>query len=186
MNNSTIITAVTVLVIIAVILYVIKYHKIDGIFHSQEGFSNSGAVSGFDPMSSNYAPVTSGVRKYESLVYDPTTGTIMTGSEFMDVTNIITPPWIAPAWNPNEIGPVASESGNYNIDDYENDSRMLYNRCSLSCCSDQYPTPFDWADKNIINGKQKGKYLSSNYTCTSGTAGSGCLCMSPKQIENTR
>jgi hypothetical protein len=119
---------------------------------------------------------------YESLIYDNTTGTIMTGTQFMENTGIIAPPWVAPAWNPDAYGP--SSKGELDPADYENDPRMLYNKCSLSCCSPQYPTPFQGdVDPFVCDKNGKNKYLASDYTCQNNTGGVGCLCMTPKQVK---
>lgn len=117
---------------------------------------------------------------YESLIYDNTTGTIMTGTQFMDNTGIIAPPWVAPAWNPDAVGP--SSKSELDPADYENDPRMLYNKCSLSCCSPQYPTPFQGpSDPFVCDESGESKYLASDYICQNNTGGTGCLCMTNKQ-----
>jgi hypothetical protein len=106
----------------------------------------------------------------------------MSGSQFMDNTGLVTPPWVAPAWNPDAYGP--SSKGELDPADYENDPRMLYNKCSLSCCSPQYPTPFQGsADPFVCNKDGDNKYLASNYTCQNNTGGTGCLCMTQKQAD---
>lgn len=122
---------------------------------------------------------------YESLIYDNITGTVMTNTQFMENTGIIAPPWIAPAWKPDALGP--SSKDKLDPADYENDPRMLYNKCSLSCCSPQYPTPFQ-ADKDPLVYDKDGnkKYLSSDYICQNNAGGTGCLCMSEKQVEGLR
>jgi hypothetical protein len=122
---------------------------------------------------------------YESLIYDNTTGAIMTGSQFMENTGIIAPLWVAPAWDPDAYGP--SSKGSINPADYENDPRMLYNKCSLSCCSPQYPTPFKGdVDPFTCGSDGKSKYLASDYTCQNNTGGVGCLCISEKQASGMR
>ena len=122
---------------------------------------------------------------YESIIYDYDTRTIMTGSEFMDTTGIIAPPWVAPAWAPDAYGP--SSKGEIDPADYENDPRMLYNKCSLSCCSPQYPTPFIGdSDPFVCDKDGNNKYVSSSYTCQNNTGGIGCLCMTPKQLNGTK
>jgi hypothetical protein len=122
-------------------------------------------------------------KDYESLIYDNTTGTVMTGSQFMTTTGLVTPPWIAPAWDSQAHGP--SSSGTLNPSDYENDPRMLYNKCSLSCCSPQYPTPHKGEVDPFACDEDGKKYMSSDYTCTNNTGGTGCLCVSPNQIPNS-
>jgi hypothetical protein len=124
------------------------------------------------------------MKDYESLIFDNTTGSIMSGSQFMENTGIVAPPWIAPAWDPDAYGP--SSKGELDPADFENDPRMLYNKCSLSCCGPQYPTPFQGSTDPFVcsgdvgNGK---KYLSSSFTCQNNTGGVGCLCMTPKQAD---
>ncbi|AYV77422.1 MAG: hypothetical protein Dasosvirus2_18 [Dasosvirus sp.] len=139
-------------------------------------------VSGFDPEYDGRMIHPRGqLKNYESLIYDNTTGTISTGSQFMDNTGVVAPLLIPPAWDPDAYGP--SSKGELNPSDYENDPRMLYNKCSLSCCSPQYPTPFKGTYDPFVCKDGKNKYLASDYVCTNNTGGTGCLCMTPKQIQ---
>jgi hypothetical protein len=142
-------------------------------------------VQGNDPEEVNNEKIRhprESLKDNESLIFDNTTGAIMTGSQFMEETGIITPPWVAPAWNPDELGPASK--GELNPEDYENDPRMLYNKCSLSCCSPQYPTPFQGPIDPFVCGKDgKNKYLASSYICQNNTGGTGCLCMTQKQVD---
>lgn len=141
-------------------------------------------VSGYDPDDSmDGSLVPRGPNKnYESLIFDDVTRSIMTGSQFMDNTGLVTPPWVAPAWDPDAFGP--SSKGEIDPADYDNDPRMLYNKCSLSCCSPQYPTPFQGdADPFVCDKNGNNKYLASNYVCQNNTGGTGCLCMTPKQVD---
>ena len=62
-------------------------------------------------------------KDYETLIFDSTTGSIMTGSQFMDNTGIITSPWVPPAWSPDMKGP--SASGVLNESDFDEDPRMI-------------------------------------------------------------
>lgn len=122
------------------------------------------------------------ITDYESLIFDNTTGAIMTGSQFMENTGIIAPLWIPPAWDPDAYGP--SSKGELDPADYENDPRMLYNKCSLSCCSPQYPTPFKGdRDPFVCDKNDNSKYLASDYICQNNTGGVGCLCMTEKQVD---
>ena len=122
---------------------------------------------------------------YESLIFDNTTGAIMTGSQFMENTGVIAPLWIPPAWDPDAYGP--SSKGELDPNDYENDPRMLYNKCSLSCCSPQYPTPFKGdVDPFTCGADGKSKYLASDYICQNNTGGTGCLCMTEEQVDGMR
>jgi hypothetical protein len=94
--------------------------------------------------------------------FDPKTYSIHSGPDFKKLH-------ITPAWaNVNEI-----PADNYNQND---DPRLLNNKCSLSCCSSQYPIPFETAvDKEACN---RSKYLPSSYGCETG-----CLCISHKQAK---
>lgn len=122
-------------------------------------------------------------KNYESLIFDNVTGTIMSGSQFMENTGLVTPPWVAPAWNPDAYGP-SSKGTQMKISDFEDDPRMLYNKCSLSCCSAQYPTPFQGdVDPFVFDKNGNKKFLASNYVCQNNTGGTGCLCMSEKQVD---
>lgn len=118
---------------------------------------------------------------YESLIYDTTNKTIMTGTQFQDISGIITPPWVAPAWDSEAKGPSSKEP--INQEDYENDPRMIYNKCGLSCCSPQYPTAFG---TNTGEHLRDNKYMASNFTCMDNTGGVGCLCMTKKQVDDMR
>lgn len=141
-------------------------------------------ISGTDPMAS-YEDVLrprGSTRNYESLIFDNSTGTIMTGSQFAENSGLVTPPWIPPAWNPDEYGP--SSKGVIDPGDYENDPRFLYNRCSLSCCSPQYPTPFQGdSDPFVCDKNGNSKYLASDYYCQNNTGGIGCLCLNESQVR---
>lgn len=144
-----------------------------------------GTVMGYDPSFTGQKVVRPMGKKsdYETIVYDSSTGAIMTGSQFIDNTGIIAPLWVPPAWDPDAYGP--SSTGELDPSDYKNDPRMLYNKCSLSCCSPQYPTPFSTdADPFVCDGNGDSKYLASDYTCQNNTGGIGCLCMTQEQVDS--
>lgn len=179
MNNLE--TIILILVLLAVAVYVLYPMYKRESFTTEQRYD----TGYYDPMANMQGEnIPMADRKnYESLVYDDVTKSIMTGSQFMANTGLITPPWIAPAWAPDALGP--SSKSEFDASDYENDSRMLYNKCSLSCCSSQYPTPFQLdTDPTVCNKDGENKYLSSQYTCMSNTGGSGCLCMSEQQVGN--
>jgi len=121
----------------------------------------------------------------ESVIFDHVTKTIMTGSKFLKDTNLIPPPWVCPAWN------LTMEEPDNNADDvwktfdqYDNDPRMIYNRCSLSCCANQWPTSMNDEDDKITQiKKDKGEYLTSNYMCSNSEGRTGCICMTKNQID---
>ncbi len=202
MNNVELVILITVilLIVLAVLPMLMKYNN-----HTPEPMeyftavqkmnvknvpdqpgSGINDITGVDPTANinmNSSLIPQNYKKNnESLIYDNVTNTIMTGSQFMDNTGIVAPPWIAPAWNPNAYGPFSKDE--VNPADFENDPRMLYNKCSLSCCSPQYPTPFlGDSDPFVCDKNGDNKYLSSNYVCQNNTGGSGCLCMTSKQIQ---
>lgn len=140
-------------------------------------------ISGVDPLTDYREHVSpqGDTYNYESLIYDSTTGAVMTGTQFMKDTGIVAPLWIPPAWDPNALGP--SSKGKINPSEYENDSRLLYNKCSLSCCGPQYPLPFQ-PDEDPFTCDKDGnnKYLTSDLTCTNNAGGTGCMCLTPNQV----
>lgn len=159
----------------------------DQALSTDNSANNSDPVQGNDPDFHGQKTVhpRGKTTDYESLIYDNTTGAIMTGSQFMENTGIIAPLWIPPAWDPDAYGP--SSKGELDPEDYEDDPRMLYNKCSLSCCSPQYPTPFKGdADPFTCGADGNSKYLASDYICQNNTGGVGCLCISEKQAEGMR
>src|SRR5438477_3866172 len=82
---------------------------------------------GIDPNGSDKGLITPmpNSKNFESLIYDPITQTIQTGSQFMDTQGLVTPPFVSPAWSPDSYGP--SSKSEMDPADYENDPRMLYN-----------------------------------------------------------
>jgi hypothetical protein len=190
MNNLEIFITVAIVLLVVFIVLPSIYNGSDRhMCTSEEKFTavqEMDTVSGTDPDGSDNGSVTRRPRgdskNFESLIYDNVTGAIMTGSQFMENTGIVAPPWVAPAWNPDAYGP--SSKGVLNPGDYENDPRMLYNKCSLSCCSPQYPTPFQGsADPFVCDKNGNNKYLASDYICQNNTGGTGCLCMTQKQVD---
>ena len=83
--------------------------------------------------------------------------------------------WIAPAWDPERV--LTSD------DDAEQDTRMIYNKCSLSCCSPSYPSSLIKEDPSVFDANGKRKYVASKYTCQN-SCGTGCVCMTEKQSKN--
>jgi len=190
MNNlEKFITFAIVLLVVFIVLPSIYNGSDRRVCTSEEKFTavqEMDTISGTDPNGSDNGSVTrrqkGDSKNFESLIYDNVTGAIMTGSQFMENTGIVAPPWVAPAWNPDAYGP--SSKSELNPSDYENDPRMLYNKCSLSCCSPQYPTPFQGsADPFVCDKNGKNKYLASDYICQNNTGGTGCLCMTQKQVD---
>jgi hypothetical protein len=74
-------------------------------------------------------------------------------------------------------GKVASEI----LDDGRGgDGGLIYAPCSPSCCTPQYPPPFDIGADNL---KDKDKYVPTSYKCNNAWNNSGCLCMTRDQSE---
>lgn len=121
--------------------------------------------------------------EYESAIYDPNTQTLMTGSQFMEDTELVPPVWVYPAWDPNVPLIPADGSNSVTYSDFENDKRMIYNKCSLACCGPQYKLPFDITNDQCITDKDgNNRYVSSEYTCMN-PSGTGCLCLTPEQAK---
>jgi len=103
--------------------------------------------------------------------YDPTTGTIMTSPDFI-------PQHIEPAWsnkpsNDNQkVGAVDSASD-------LGENTMAFNKCSKSCCSPQYPLPFNLPVDKEITG-----FVPSRFTCNNHWEDAGCLCLTKNQSDN--
>ena len=186
MNNiETFILMAVVLLVVCIVLQFIGNCPDRCPYNDAEKFTATQKmdnVSGTDPSVDGLMTPRGHSKNFESLIYDNVTGTIMSGSQFMENTGIVTPPWVAPAWNPDAYGP--SSKGELNPADYENDPRMLYNKCSLSCCTPQYPTPFQGSvDPSVCDKNGNNKYLASDYICQNNTGGAGCLCMTQKQVD---
>jgi hypothetical protein len=185
-----------IILFIIIVLVVILFMSLFSNNNNKERFTATQRMetpypnaNGVDPAASNEQtwtpPEKTNKKNYESLIFDSTTGAIMTGTDFMENTGLVAPPWVAPAWDPSAFGPSSQEQ--VEATDYENDSRMIYNKCSPSCCSPQYPTAFQGdVDPFVCDENGNNKYLSSDYMCTNNTGNSGCLCMSPKQVEGMR
>ena len=122
----------------------------------------------------------------ESVIFDDVTQTIMTGSKFLKDTNLIHPPWISPAWDLSMVEPdVNADDVWKTFDQYRDDPRMIYNRCSLSCCADQWPTSMNDAEDAITRiKKEKGEYMTSNYLCSNSVGRTGCVCITKNQATN--
>jgi hypothetical protein len=104
-------------------------------------------------------------------LYNRETGQIVSGSELLGV-----PDEIATAWG-------ASYGTNDNLDDGNDGIYGLnYAMCSKSCCSPQYPTPFN-QDADVVVDKMKGEFAPNSYKCNNAWQNSGCLCMTNKQKD---
>ena len=102
-------------------------------------------------------------------LYDRETGQIISGSEFLGVPNEI-----ATAWG-------EKYGENDNLDDGAGGIMGLnYAMCSKSCCSAQYPPPFE-TEKDIVVDELSGVFVPNSYACNNAWQNSGCLCMTKDQ-----
>lgn len=105
--------------------------------------------------------------------YDADTGTIQSGFGFIQQRNIF-----APWGNINHIGDT-KDNDPASIDPYHT---LNFNKCSPSCCKDQWPVPFVMPDDNdkLLCGAE---YVPTNYSCNNGWQNGGCLCMTKRQSD---
>jgi len=106
-------------------------------------------------------------------MYDRTTGIITDASEFVGL--------------PSEIYPANGGKAitNYGTidkldDGYNGEMGLNYNMCSKSCCSPQYPTPFELEDDKFVEA-MKDKFVPNNYACNNAWNNVGCVCMTKEQ-----
>lgn len=109
------------------------------------------------------------------MLYDRKTGVVTAASEFVGL--------------PSEIEPTTGSElvSNYGridrLDDgYNGGMGLNYNMCSKSCCSPQYPPPFN-LEKDVMVEKMKDKFVPNNYMCNNAWNDSGCVCMTAKQRD---
>ncbi len=109
------------------------------------------------------------------MLYDRRTGIVTAASEFVGL--------------PSEIEPATGSEliSNYGridrLDDgYNGGMGLNYNMCSKSCCSSQYPPPFE-LEKDVMVDKMKNKFVPNNYMCNNAWNNSGCVCMTSKQRD---
>ena len=87
------------------------------------------------------------------------------------------PTKLVPAWEQN-----TKQYGEVDIldDGMNGNAGLNFNMCSKSCCSKQYPTPFDLpTDPLVCNSEQE--FVPSSYTCNNAWQDSGCVCMTKDQ-----
>lgn len=77
----------------------------------------------------------------------------------------------------------ATYGDNYFLDDgYDGSLGLISSFCSKSCCTEQYPLPFELPDDKLV--KASGlDYVQTSYTCNNGFQDTGCVCMTKKQAE---
>lgn len=102
-------------------------------------------------------------------IYDRGTASIITGSEFLGVPEHIDPAWGATYGEVDKLDD--GNNGMYGLN---------YAMCSKSCCSPQYPPPFE-VDKDVVVDKMKGEFVPSQYMCNNAWQDSGCVCMTKNE-----
>lgn len=105
--------------------------------------------------------------------FDAGSGSIMSGPEF------IPSQYLSP-WYQAYTGNLKNY---YLLDDGEGGSAGLqFNKCSKSCCSEQYPLPFKMpVDSDVC--ADKAEYVPNNYMCNNAWNDTGCVCMTKKQAN---
>jgi len=111
--------------------------------------------------------------KIKPTFFDAGSGTIMSGTDFI-------PTKYLSLWYQAYTGNLK----NYDLlDDGEGGAAGLqYNQCSKSCCSPQYPLPFDMpVDESVCMNNDN--FVPTNYTCNNAWQDSGCVCMTKHQAD---
>ena len=138
---------------------------------SSESFVNENIILPDNPL----VPQISGPTQY-----DPQTGTMMTSPDFI-------PQHIEPAWSEKQSTDYQAPdlSKVYSMDTATNLGKdtMAFNMCSKSCCSKQYPVPFEMPVNPEVAANMKD-FVPSRFTCNNYWEDAGCLCITGKQSDN--
>jgi hypothetical protein len=104
---------------------------------------------------------------------DSESGTIMSGTDF-------TPSTLMSPWFQAYTGDMKNH---YLLDDGAGGNTGLhFNKCSKSCCGEQYPLPFKMpVDSEVC--KSKDEFVPSNYTCNNAWQDTGCVCLTKDQAN---
>lgn len=77
----------------------------------------------------------------------------------------------------------ATYGDNYFLDDGGDGTLgLISSLCSKSCCTQQYPLPFELPDDKLVKNS-KINYVRTGYTCNNGFQDTGCLCMTQEQSD---
>jgi hypothetical protein len=108
--------------------------------------------------------------------YDPTTGTMMTSPDFI-------PQHIESAWGDKSTDSQKIEFqkvGSFESATNLGKDTLAFNKCNKSCCSKQYPLPFNLpVDKEIAENMKD--FVPSRFTCNNHWEDTGCLCITQNQ-----
>jgi len=107
----------------------------------------------------------------QPMVANKALASAVTGSEFVGLPAEVMPPWS----NDAKYGSSTSVS-----DDTLGDMPLTYNMCSKSCCTSQYPVPFNMPVDDLTC-KDKEELIGTSYACNNAWQDSGCMCMTKKQ-----
>ena len=119
--------------------------------------------------------------------YDPTTSTIMTSPNF--IPQHIESAWkhVEPSWSnkpsaDNQKVEFEKVGAFDSATDLGKDT-MAFNKCSKSCCSKQYPLPFNLTVDKEVDANIKD-FVPSRFTCNNYWEDAGCLCITKNQSDN--
>ncbi len=79
---------------------------------------------------------------------------------------------ITPAWS-NQIN---------KIDDDNDSVSNMFNLCSPSCCTQQYPIPHKLDSDPLIAGKEN-TFVPSTMTCRNSVQNAGCMCVNKDEMN---
>jgi hypothetical protein len=142
------------LILILVVIAFVLFNLYSSTRCSREGFSEETPVVAQE--SQQIVPV----------AINNDTHTLMSGSQFIQQDDII------PAWG---------EYDDADVGEGVDDLGLRYSMCSKSCCSNQYPTPFDVPTNEMVCNSD-AEFVPNNMTCNNSMEDSGCLCLTKKQL----
>lgn len=105
--------------------------------------------------------------------YDAGSGNVISGPDFI-------PSQFLSPWYQAYTGDMKNH---YLLDDGAGGSAGLqFNKCSKSCCSEQYPLPFKMPVEADVCA-DKSEFVPTNYMCNNAWQDSGCVCMTKEQAN---
>ena len=106
--------------------------------------------------------------------YDAERHFVMSGTEFLQ-----------PKFDDDDAPPITIIPPNsYLLDDGNEGKTGLHSsRCSKSCCSQQYPIPFNLSYQQDVCGAET-EFVPNNLMCNNAWNDSGCLCLTKDQANN--
>jgi len=165
-QDKTILVVISVIIMVLIIYWILQSLN----RNDNEGFGNQ------DIYYNQQVPL-EGVN--EDIYIEPTyldeNGIIMSGKNYIPQKEIV-PAWgeqygVAETIDQGELSD--GEGGNYTL---------ATNICSPSCCSNQYPLPFELKDDKFVCNN-KNEFIPSGYVCNNSWQNSGCMCITKGQAE---